>query len=95
MGYYPPNSGKEATMQSGGTVQEAHNSAHYAVRQEMERLGWTYADLAYVTKLSGPYLCRVVNGTRKPSPAALIAIAKGLHIPPAALASMLEGEATP
>jgi transcriptional regulator with XRE-family HTH domain len=62
------------------------------IRAEMERRSWTYRDLAYASGLSEPHLCRVVNGRRKPSPTALIAIAKALQMAPKTVADMLVEE---
>lgn len=53
-----------------------------AIRAVMEREGWTYRDLGYLTKLDPGYLNQIVKGRKVPSRRTALRIAKALDIDP-------------
>ncbi len=55
------------------------------IRRRREALGWTLEQLAERAKLSPNYIGTVENGRRDPSLSTVLALAKGLRVPPGEL----------
>lgn len=52
------------------------------LQAELRVRDWTQADLARRSRVSQTHLSRIVNGSRKPGPEALVSIARALRIQP-------------
>lgn len=52
-----------------------------AMKEAMARKDYSFRNLAFLTKYSAAYLCRVAKGDRQPSREAALAIAKALGVP--------------
>ncbi len=53
-----------------------------AIKAVMEREGWTYRDLAYLTRLDAGYINQIVKGRKTPTRRTALRIAKALGIDP-------------
>lgn len=52
------------------------------LQAELDRRDWTTVFLSKKIGVSQPHISRIIDGTRKPGPSTLAALAKGLDLPP-------------